>query len=100
MFNQPHTANEALATLLQEYQVNPVAKPVLRRSECLPLTMPIVTRVGREIVVAVVSGYNPNDMQRVRVSWFDTVDRVVRHKFVDQERLAKLERKNQTAAVA
>jgi hypothetical protein len=98
MYQPVHSTNEALATLLQQYQVNPIQKPVLYPGERLPMATPVLVRIGREIVLAVVSGYNANDMQRVRVSWFDTVDRVVRHKFVDQQMVAVVEKQKAVTA--
>ena len=37
----------------------------------------MLVRVGRKVELAAVTGYNPNDMQRLRVSWFDTIERAV-----------------------
>lgn len=47
----------------------------------LPLTTPVLLRNG---VSAVVSGNNPNDANRVRVSWWDTHFWVVRHLWTDR----------------
>lgn len=47
----------------------------------LPLSTPVMLRNG---VSAVVSGNNPNDVNRLRVSWFDTHFWVVRHLWTDR----------------
>ncbi len=48
----------------------------------LPLGTPVrITTTGTE---GVVSGHNPNDVNRIRVSWFDRAGWIVRHKFYDR----------------
>lgn len=47
----------------------------------LPLTTPVLLRNG---VTAVVSGHNPNDSRRHRVSWFNTRLWRVEHKWLDR----------------
>lgn len=49
--------------------------------ERLPLTTSVRLRNGVE---GVVSGHNPNDVNRVRVSWFDTHFWAVRHLWMDR----------------
>ncbi len=57
--------------------------------ETLKLGTPVrVMTTGTE---GVVSGHNPNDVNRVRVSWFDRADWIVRHKFYDRGVVTRIE---------
>ena len=62
---QLHNAGDFIAILCEGQYSRP-------QEQALPLGTPVrVTTTGTE---GVISGHNPNDMNRVRVSWFDRAD--------------------------
>ena len=56
-------------------------------------TLATPVRVKRSGVVGVVSEHSPNDVNRIRVSYFDRTNWIVRHEWFDKEALELL---NQT----
>ncbi len=61
------------------------------QEQTLPLGTPVrVTTTGTE---GVISAHNVNDVDRVRVSWFDRTDWIVRHKFFDRGVIQVIESK-------
>lgn len=92
----PRTMSDALAALRQNEQVNtihPIVSAAPARNERLPLATPVRFQRKHETVIAVVSGHNPNDCNRVRVSWFDDRLREVQHRWADADGLVVLESK-------
>lgn len=90
------TMSDALAALRQNEQVDrvhPIVAAAPVRNERLPLATAVRFQRRHETVIAVVSGHNPNDRNRVRVSWFDDRLREVKHRWADADGLVVLESK-------
>jgi hypothetical protein len=50
--------------------------------DTLKLGTPV--QIRRTGVIGVVSGHNVNDVNRIRVSWFDRTNWIVRHEYFDR----------------
>lgn len=63
-----------------------------RKSEgVFKLGTPVSFPKKRGTVHGVISGHNPNDVNRVRVSYFDRVNWIVRHEWRDKDGVTVIE---------